>query len=323
MVSAGSMLVVGGSGFLGRSMQAAALDRGMGDLFTFTYHEHPENIKECFTKVKIDLSKHDGAASLKDYKTAIYAVGNQSGALSRKDPWRDLEMNVNFLLNFVRYFRGNLVFVSSQSVYYGLEGKQREEVNHIPVVPHGISKRAGEEYATYLAQLGYLEKLWTFRLRYAFGRDELPRRLMPMCNWAATKGGKVKIHGKGVSLMNPLPSEWVGEVLMRAADTLGFERERTITVSNLNHPEKMTVAQMVRILAGTRDFEYVLESGEEEWPVQFWGDTELLARQLKTWKMKFPDIKESLRKRFNDMRYEDMDVEKKESKHTPERKSAF
>jgi nucleoside-diphosphate-sugar epimerase len=318
-----NLLVVGGSGFLGKSIQAAALDRGMGDLFTFTYHEHPECIKDCFSKLKIDLSKHDGAAALKDYRAAIYVVGNQSAALSRKDPWRDLEMNVNYLLNFVRYFRGNLVFVSSQSVYYGLEGKQREEVNHMPVVPHGVSKRAAEEYAQYLAQLGYLEKLWTFRLRYAFGLGEQPRRLVPMCNWAATTGGKVMIHGKGKSLMNPLPSEWVGEVLMRAADTLEMERERTINVMNLNHPDKMTVAQIVRVLAGSRHFDYVLEEGEEEWPVNFWGDTEFLARQLKVWKMTFPDLKESLRKCFDDMKHVELEgVEKVEEKH-PAKKTVF
>ena len=299
-----SVVVVGGSGFLGRGLQAAALDRGMGDLFAFTYHEHPEGIKDCFTKIKIDLSAHNGAASLKDYRTAIYVVGNSSAALSRKDPWRDVEMNVKFLLNFIRYFRGNLVLLSSQSVYYGLEGKLREDVDHVPVVPHGMSKRISEQYAEYLAKLGFLEKLWTFRLRYAFGPGERPRRLLPMCNWAALKGGVLQVHGMGRSVMCPLPSEWVGEVLMRAADTLSFERERTINVMNLNHQEKMTVAQMVKVLAGERAFEYDLQAGEEEWPVQFWGDTEFLSKQLKTWKLTFPDIRESLRKRFSDMRYD-------------------
>jgi nucleoside-diphosphate-sugar epimerase len=307
------VIVVGGSGFLGKALQAAALDRGMGDLFAFSYHEHPEGIKDCFMKVKADLNTHDGAAQLKDYRNAICIVGNSSASLSRKDPWRDLEMNVRPLINFVRYFRGNLVYLSCQSVYYGLEGKQREDVNHVPVVPHGISKRASEEYAQYLAQLGYLEKLWMFRLRYAFGPGEKPRRLLPMCNWAASTGGTVPVRGTGKSLMNPLPSEWVGEVLMRAADTLSYERERTINVTNLNHPDKMTVIQMIKVLAGERAFEYEIEGGEEEWPVRFWGDTEFLARQLKTWKMPFPDIKESLRKRFAEMKYEEMDVSKKAS----------
>ncbi len=326
-MSARSLLVVGGSGFLGRSIQAAALDRGMGDLFTVTYHEHPENIKECFNRVKIDLSTDDGARPLKDYRTAIYAVGNQSGALSRREPWRDMEMNVYYLINFVRHFRGDLVLVSSQSVYYGLEGKLREEVNHVPVVPHGVSKRAAEEYALYLAQLGYLDKLWTFRLRYAYGPGEPPRRLLPMCNWAATSGGKVQIHGKGKSLMNPLPAEWVGEVLIRAADTMGFDRERTISVTNLNHPEKISVAQIVRVLAGQRHFEYELEDGEEEWPVNFWGDTEFLERQLKIWRMKFPDVRDDLRRTFEEMKHQDLGTYKVAStvrKETyPEREFGF
>ncbi len=311
------VIVVGGSGFIGNALQAAALDRGMGDLFAFTYHEHPECIRDCFKKVKVDLSVHDGAAALKEYRNAIYVVGNANASLSRKDPWRDLELTVRPLLNFVRYFRGNMVHLSSQSVYYGLQGRQREDVNHVPVVPQGISKRIAEEYAQYLAQLGYLEKLWTFRLRYAFGPGEPPRRLLPMCNWAASTGGTVQIHGMGKSLMNPLPSEWVGEVLMRAADTLSFERERTINVTNLNHPDKMTVLQMVKVLAGERAFEYDLEAGDEGWPVEFWGDTELLVKQLKTWKMKLPDLKESLRKRFDQMKYEHMDALKKAPEKPP------
>jgi len=303
-------LIVGGSGFIGRALQAAVLNRGTADMFAFTYNEHPERIKDCFPKVKIDLSTPEGAAPLKGYKNAIYVVGNSNAALSRKEPWRDIELNVKLLLNFVRYFRGNLVLLSSQSVYYGLEGKIREDVNHVPVVPHGISKRIAEEYAEYLAHLGFLEKLWVFRLRYAFGLGEQQRRLIPMCNWAAATGGKVKVHGKGASLMNPLPAEWVGEVLIRAVDTLDFERERSVNFTNLNHPDKMTVAKMVKILAGERRFDYELEKGEEEWPVHFWGDTEFLAKQLKTWNVEFPDLDESLRKYFAELKHENLGVVK-------------
>ena len=103
---------------------------------------------------------------------------------------------------------------------------------------------------------------------------------------------------------------------------LGFERERTINIMNLNHPEKMTVAQIVRILAGERHFDYVLEEGEEEWPVKFWGDTEFLAKQLKVWKMEFPELKESLRKRFASLKYEDLVTPSKEVVEKQEKRPA-
>ena|GEM_PF-1121347 len=305
------VLVVGGSGFIGKALQAAALDRGTGDLFDFTYYSHPHEIKDCFTKVKLDLSHHAGAAHVAtEYKTAIYVTGNSNAAISRSDPWTDLTMNVRHLLNFIRYFRGNLVMLSSQAVYYGLDGKQREDVNHVPVVPYGISKRMAEDYAEYMTEMGYLEKLWIFRLRYAFGQGEKPSRLMSMCNLAALKGGAVQIHGTGKSIMNPLPAEWVGEVLMRAAETLAFERERTINITNLNSPDKMTVLQMVEELADERPFNYTL-SGKEEWPVNFWGDTESLTGQLKIWRLSFPNVASELRKRFADMEYEPLATSKK------------
>ena len=307
------VIVVGGSGFIGQALQAAALDRGMGELFAFTYNEHPEAIKDCFPKIKIDLSHHDGASHLTEYGTAIFVAGNSDAELSRKDPWRDLDLNVHHLLNLVRYFRGNLVLLSSQSVYYGLDGKMMEEVNHVPVVPQGISKRAAEEYAQYLTDLGYLEKLWIFRLRYAFGPGERSSRLIPVCNAAATKGGTVTVQGMGKSLLNPLPSEWVGEVLLRAAETLSFERDRVVNITNLNHPDRMNVAQVVRILAAERKFDFTLEEKEENWPVTFWGDTERLSQQLKIWRMTFPDIKQSLRRYFAEMRFDHIPPARKDA----------
>ena len=144
-----------------------------------------------------------------------------------------------------------------------------------------------------------------------------------MCNWAATTGGTLKVQGMGKSLMNPLPSEWVAEVLMRGADTLSFERERTINLTNLNHPDKMSAIQMVKVLAGERSFEYELLDKEEHWPVRFWGDTEYLAKQLKLWKMEFPDLKESLRKRFAEMKYEGMEIPKKSPEKPQHEKRPF
>ena len=131
------ILVVGGSGFIGRGIQEAAMDMGMGDLLTFTYSEHPENINDGFKKVKVDLLHKDGADPLKDYKVAIFVAGHGNQGTADLDPFRDIQINTSLFLNFMRYYRGSLVMLSSQAVYQGLSGEVKENVDHVPESPFG------------------------------------------------------------------------------------------------------------------------------------------------------------------------------------------
>ena len=80
------ILVVGGSGFIGKGIQEAAMDMGMGDLLTFTYSEHPERINDGFKKVKVDLLHKEGAAPLKDYELAIFVAGHGNQGTADLDP---------------------------------------------------------------------------------------------------------------------------------------------------------------------------------------------------------------------------------------------
>ena len=295
------ILVVGGSGFIGRGIQEAAMDMGMGDLLTFTYSEHPENINDGFKKVKVDLLHKDGADPLKDYSLAIFVAGHGNQGTADLDPFRDIQINTTLFLNFMRYYRGSLVMLSSQAVYQGLSGAVKENVDHVPESPFGISKRMAEAYADFYYRTEHIRKLWVFRLLYAYGRGELERRLLPMCAWAASNHGKVVLHGGGKSYLNPLSSSFVGEVLLRAVDTVEEQDDGSREVFNLNHPKKMTSLDVVKLLSGAKRFEHKVEEGGENWPIRYWGDTDKLAVLFKEWKLSFPDEKRSLVDYFKDI----------------------
>ncbi len=295
------ILVVGGSGFIGKGIQEAAMDMGMGDLLTFTYWEHPEKINEGFKKIKADLLQKDGAAPLKDYDVAIFTAGHASHRLADADPARDIQLNELTFINFMRHYRGSVILLSSQSVYQGLAGEVKETVDHVPESPFGMSKRMAEAYADFFYRTEHISKLWVFRLLYAYGKGELERRLLPMCAWASSNHGKVTINGGGKSYMNPLHSSFVGEVLLRAVETIEDQEDGSREVFNLNHPKKMTALDVARLLSEARKFQYSVEEGGENWPVRYWGDTGKLATLMKEWKIHFPDEKQSLLDYFTDI----------------------
>ncbi len=288
------ILVIGGGGFIGRGIQDAAMDMGMGDMLTFTYFEHPERINDGFKKIKIDLSHKDGSPPLKGYDIAIYAAGHANSGMADHDPLTDIELNDFMFLNFMRHYRGSLILLSSQSVYQGLSGEIKEGVDHVPESPFGISKRMAEAYADYYYRMRHIGKLWVFRLLYAYGRGEIERRLLPMCAWASSNNGKVVIHGGGRSYLNPVSSPFVGEVLLRAVETVEEQEDGSREVFNLNHFRKMTALDVVKLLSESKKFDYTVDEKGETWPVKYWGDTDKLSVLLKEWKVSYPDIKQAL-----------------------------
>lgn len=291
-------LVVGGSGFIGKALQEAIIDEGLGDAFTFAFNEHSQEVHVGFKTIRADLSQRDGAKGFEKFDTIIFAAGNSNKMLANTEPWKDLELNVSLLLNAARYFRGQMVLLSCQAVYHGLEGEVSEEVDHVPTMPFGLSKSVEETYARHLWRARYIDKLWIHRLMYAYGEGESERRLLPMCNWAASRKGKVHILGGGKSFLNPLPSKFVAEVLLRSADELQEAPSGFFELTNLNHPTKMAASQVVRTLNGARPFDFEIDEKPEEWPVKYWGRTEKLERYLRAWKMPFPDAKQALREYF-------------------------
>jgi nucleoside-diphosphate-sugar epimerase len=293
-------LVVGGSGLIGSAIQNLALNEKAETLYAFSFNNRPEKIDARLETLQLDLLG-EIAWYINDYSAAIYVAGNADHGLAKRSPLLDLDLNVRAFLNFMKDFRGSLILLSSQAVYYDLEGEIRETVDHVSTIPYGLSKQMTEAYAKYFLKNGYLSKLWIFRLAYAFGRGERESRLIPRCANAVRSREKVTLFGGGKSFINPLPSDFVAKILVKAAEHLKSAKKGFMEITNMNYPEKVTVRDLVVSLTQINPFDFALEDAKEEWPVRFWGNTQNLSSHMKEWKMTFPDLRVSLKKYFTEL----------------------
>src|SRR5438093_5039847 len=154
-------LVIGGSGFIGQSIQQLVVDKRMLDSFVFTYNDHPERICKDLRKIKLNLlRKFPNAAG--NFPIAIYIAGNADHKLAKLDPSEDLNLSARAFINFAQGFKGSLVLLSSQAVYYGLKGEISENIDTLCTMPYGISKQIAEAYAKYFWRAGQTKNLWIF-----------------------------------------------------------------------------------------------------------------------------------------------------------------
>jgi nucleoside-diphosphate-sugar epimerase len=294
-------LVVGGSGFVGSALQLEVLKNNTEKNFAFSYHAKPEKIDGKLETLRLDLLNPEKASEITEFSRAVYVAGNADHGLAKRDPLLDLDLNVRAFLNFMREFRGSLVLLSSQAVYYGLEGEIPENVDHLATMPYGLSKQMMESYARFFQKEGKLSKLWIFRMMYAFGEREKDYRLIPKCAKAVREKGKVTLFGGGKSFVNPLPVDFVASTLMKASSSLEEKPKATLETTNLNHPTKTAVKDVVQYLHSLEPFDFEVEESGEEWPVKFYGDTANLAGHLKEWHTQFPSLQDSLKKYFTNL----------------------
>uniref|UniRef100_A0A7C2K6E6 NAD(P)-dependent oxidoreductase n=1 Tax=candidate division WOR-3 bacterium TaxID=2052148 RepID=A0A7C2K6E6_UNCW3 len=292
------IIVIGGSGFIGQAIQQCVLGQKKKNSFVFSYYLHPEKINDNLEKIQINLLQPNTIKLVKDYPIALYVAGSGDHRLASISPSLDLELNVKTFLNFLEQFKGNLVLLSSQAVYYGLKGEISEDVKHLPTVPYGLSKKAIEAYAEYFFMKRKLSKLWILRLMYAFGEGEKEQRLIPRCARAALTGEKVIIFGKGNSLLNPLPSSFVAEILIKAIEHIKNEEDGFFEVTNLNYPRKVRVIDVVRFLQSIKNFNYTISKKREEMPIEFYGSIKKICTYMKKWNVQFPDLGINLKRYF-------------------------
>jgi nucleoside-diphosphate-sugar epimerase len=290
----GQILIIGGSGFMGRTLQDEVVRLGRASDFVFGYAQHPKRIRSELASRAIDLLDPDAASACQDHSRIIWVAGSSDHGLGWDDPEEDLRRSVLPLLRMLRAFRGDLTMLSSQAVYFGLEGRVPETIDHTPGMPYGLGKLSAERYARWALEAGRLRTLWCYRLMYAFGVHDKPRRLLKRCAAAAHGGSPLTVTGGGVSFVNPLPADFVVRALLAAHETQCSEGNGFEQCVNLNHPECWTVLDVVKQLRAVRDFEVVLKSDGERYPVRFWGDTERLRAWLSRWSLDLPGVTESL-----------------------------
>ena len=292
------VLVVGGSGFIGAAIQQFVLNERLEDFFTFSFNKNPERIDKNLNNVHLNLLKAGASKEIKNYSAAVYVAGNTDHGLAKRSPLLDLDLNVRAFLNFMDEFRGSIVLLSSQATYYGLEGEILEAVNHIATAPYGLSKQMAEAYARYFLRNDALSKLWIFRLMYAFGKGEKEHRLIPRCANAVRNNQRITIFGGGKSFLNPLPSWFIAQVLLKATESLKGRKDKFMEITNINYPEKVSVKDVVIFLNRVKHFDFIINDSGEDWPVKFWGNTKNLLSHMREWNIDFPDLWDNLKEYF-------------------------
>ena len=298
------ILVVGASGFVGRAIQDHVLATGDADRFTFAYRSHPEALRPGLDALRVDLLDPASADAVRGARTVLWVAGNSDHGLAAREPARDLALTAGALLELLSRIAGaRLCMLSSAATYFGLSGEVDEDVDHAPPIPYAAAKLAAETYARWHRAAGRLAALRIYRLMYAFGPGELPRRLVARCAAAARGGDALHLVGGGRSFLNPLPVDFVARVLTDtarefAAGSAGMSGLSGPEAVNLNHPDRWTVLDVVHYLQTLTDFPCQVTEGGEEWPVLFRGRTARLAAELAARGAAFPEVRGSLRSAF-------------------------
>lgn len=293
--------MVGGSGFVGRSIQDLVRGTAAADALVFSYRTSESSVHPELHSVHLDLLDPRSVVQVGDYGRAIWVAGNADHALGWTEPESDFTASAITMMRFLKYFRGELTMLSSQAVYFGLAGSIGEDVDHVPAMPYGFAKLAAERYARWALDAGDLRTLWVSRLMYAFGRQEPNRRLMQRCIAAADTGGAVTVFGGGRSFLNPLPAEFLADVLLHAAEAACKLADGHLEIVNTNHERDWTVRDVVELLARVRPFTHDYVDTGEKWPVAFRGDATRLLWWLERWGMTLPDIDSALTRYSDEM----------------------
>lgn len=287
-------LVIGGSGFVGQTLQDLVADADRADEFMFSYCSNAGAMRQGVQTLRLDLDDAGSATTAGGFDRAIWVAGNSDHGLGWNDPRADWELSVGTLLNLLEHFQGDLTMLSSQATYFGLDGKIPESVDHAPAMPYGFAKLAAEKYADWAVQAERLRSLRVCRLMYAFGIHEKERRLLQRCIRASRDGGTVTIAGGGKSFLNPVPATFLADVLVRLNDEAPARTTGSVDRFNVNHPDEWTVRGVVEFLGTLGPFDYEVIEGGEPWPVTFRGDVTKLTSLLEGWGVRFPDVETSL-----------------------------
>ena len=166
-------IVTGGAGFIGSSLVEELISNGANVKIIDNLSMGKQNVK-LLTKIGAEIFESDicNYEEIKnlfndvDYVFHLAAMNRAQRSIS--DPIKSNDINVNGTLNCLHLSSINkvkkFIFVSSSSVYKGVENKALKEGMFLePLHPYGIGKLTGEHYCRIYNDLFNLE---TIVLRY-------------------------------------------------------------------------------------------------------------------------------------------------------------
>lgn len=203
-----NLLVVGGSGYIGRNF-LAAFDAG-AEKVVATYRSD-ERFPDFLHRLNSDVRPLrcdllEPSNDFSEYDVALYLAGNANHGWAGQNPHGDLNANGVAMTRFLDTFRGRLVLLSSAAVYLGQEGLVSPATPTSPLFPYAISKLASELYARWAESTGRLAECTILRLYYAYGPGEEARRLIrrALTEFGLRGSRAFEINGDGRSLMGPM-----------------------------------------------------------------------------------------------------------------------
>lgn len=206
------LLVVGGSGFLGRNvLRQAPRDWDVHATYREA-HDFPKWLEaeglDHVQPVQVDLrdakATETAVASVDRPDACLYLAADTRVRLMVEDPALDVRNNIAPVANFTRHYRGGgLVFVSSGAVYMGRKGPVSPDTPLSPTIPYAISKLASERYVRHAHQQGWCDASVVLRFFGAYGPLEAPRKITTKLIQTALAGKEeFTIFGDGKNLID-------------------------------------------------------------------------------------------------------------------------
>jgi nucleoside-diphosphate-sugar epimerase len=226
----GMNLVIGGSGFLGQALQKEVLAQGREKDYIFTYNEHKERILPNIKSTKLNILEQ--SMEIDEFETVILMINVENR--------NKYILPINHQLSKLKQNQ-SLIILSSQAIY------------EQPLTEYGKTMKTLEDNEIQPKHRNRQSKLWIFRLMYAFGIEEQETRLIPKLARATRLEEIITITNNGNTYLNPLPSRFVAQILIKATEEITKQPNGFYEITNLNYDEPITTKQIIKVI---QEYEY-------------------------------------------------------------------
>ena len=269
------ILIVGGSGFIGRNLLAHIAQTMPSAQIHATYcndHTFPKFSSQYDTiPIQIDLTDSASNPTLPLCDVCFVVAGSSYHGLSPEQA----QTEVSAFLHFLRHYHGKIVLLSSGAVYFNQSGSMTEDVPIFPRFPYGTAKFTKEQYLHYFYDTDQIEQFAIMRLFYGFGAQERKTRLCRRVIETLNEGADVfTVSAEGESFVDPLSIQDV----VSAITEVGLSRDCHKQTINLCRGEPYRVADFVSLIANSlgKSITVHCDHKPETYPVNFWGDASKL-----------------------------------------------
>lgn len=261
------ILVVGGSGFIGRNL-IQYLVRNYDNLditaTCFSSNDFHDFAKSFGVNViKLDFSSNCPVPS---FDHCFFVGGTANHSLDSIG----CAKQINNIVNFLNRLSGNITFLSSGAVYYGSNGKVDECANVYPLFPYGICKSSVEQFAVSKFTESENFSFTILRLFYGFGQWERKSRLFHRTINNVQNSKKITLSCKGESIIDPLSSWEISYYLDQTRLREGCRNQ----IINLCRGKPYKVRDIVELISQICEKKIEIEFDQipETYPVNYWGD---------------------------------------------------